>query len=143
MNSSFGNLIGLLFLAAIGFGIYRYMQAREADGDWRMVKNLPPSVQGVVAKMDPETQTTFFNELGRKRKSLPTAYLFGTVGWHYLYLGKVGLQFAFWLTGGGGFVWWFADLFRMPSLVRDFNEQCAREAIHTLAIGTAFSQRTA
>jgi len=55
-----------------------------------------------------------------------------------LYTRQVGLQFAFWFTLGGFGIWWLVDLFRMPSIVRGCNEQIAREALQTLALGNAF-----
>ena len=57
-----------------------------------------------------------------KMKSTGTAYLclfFG--GFHYAYLGNWGLQFLFWLTLGGFGLWWFIDLFHMPTKVNNYN----------------------
>ena len=140
-NSSNGlsTFFGLVFLAVIVFGIVKFSQARKSEGDWRLVKNLPASVQAVVAKMDTESQTTFFNELEKKRKSVAMMFLLWIIGWHYLYLGKIGTQFAFWFTGGGALIWWFVDAFRIPALARSANEASAREAIQTLAMGAAFN----
>jgi hypothetical protein len=48
-------------------------------------------------------------------------------GWHYLYLRRVGLQLAFWVTLGGFGIWWLVDLFRVAGLVNRMNEDMARE----------------
>jgi hypothetical protein len=137
-SSSGGIIFSLIIVAILGFVVWKSVEARRGEGDWRLVKNLPPSVQGVVARMDATTQTMFFNELETRRKSLATSYLLLLIGWHYVYLNRIGMQFAFWFTGAGAGIWWFVDLFRLPSLVRGINEQRARETIQTLAMGTAF-----
>jgi hypothetical protein len=44
-------------------------------------------------------------------------------------LGRWQLQFLFWLTVGGAFVWWMVDLYRLPALVKDFNFQLQQKAL--------------
>lgn len=44
-----------------------------------------------------------------------------------LLLKKVGLWFAFFLTGGGFGLWWIAEWFVTPSRVRHFNNQVAMD----------------
>lgn len=89
--------------------------------------------------MNASTQVAFFNEYERKKKRISMGYLLWILfGFHYLYYGKVGLQFAYWLTFAGFGVWALVDLFRMPSIARSANEQMARQALQTLQIGTAF-----
>ena len=53
------------------------------------------------------------------------AVLLCLLGWHYLYLGKIGLQFLFWITLGGFLVWGLVDLFRLPGMVEKQNEGIA------------------
>ena len=48
-------------------------------------------------------------------------------GWHYLYMGRVGMQFAFWCTGGFLVVGYLIDFFRVPGMVSLRNEDLARE----------------
>jgi hypothetical protein len=92
------------------------------------VVTLPPAVEAGKAKLAPEMQSAFVRDFGLRRKSLLVAYItWLLLGWHYLYLGKIGLQFAFWFTGGGLLVWWLIDLFRMPGVVARRNEDVARE----------------
>src|SRR4051794_25807713 len=88
--------------------------------------------------MDPSSQMAFFNEYEQKRKSVAVGYLTWLIGFHYLYARKVGVQFAFWLTAGGFWIWYIADLFRLPAIIRSANEQIARQSLQTLSI-TAFS----
>lgn len=89
---------------------------------------IPKSVTNAMQALGPHQQKAFRREYSRRKFSLLTAYLaWFLLGWHYLYLGKTGTQFAFWFTGGGFFVWWFVDFFRLPGMVTTANEDIARE----------------
>ena len=137
MEDALSTLLGLGILAVIGYGIYR---ASQKDTEVKTVQDLPPSVQKAFLQMPPEDQSSFFLEFGQKRKKMWIGYVaLFLIGWHYLYYGKVGVQFAFWLTLGGFGFWWFVDLFRIQTLTRAANEVIAREAIQTLALGHAFT----
>lgn len=134
-------LLTLIFLAAIGFAVYKAIQASKEDADFKQVKKLPPTVQNVVVQMDAASQAAFFNEMDKKRKKISVSYILWIVlGLHYLYNRKVGLQVFYWLTAGGFGLWALADLFRMPSIVRGANEIAAREALQTLSLGSAFDR---
>ena len=89
---------------------------------------LPAAIKVAQTKLDPKMQYAFARDYSKRKKSLLFAYLaWFLLGWHYLYLKRVGLQFASWLTLGGFFVWWLLDFFRLPGLVRRLNEDTARE----------------
>lgn len=129
----------IIILAVIAFVIYRAVQAnRDETSEERTIKSLPPTIQHTVSQMDAMSQNAFFNEFQRKRKKLSISYILWLIGFHYIYLGKIGLFFAYWLTAGGLGLWALADLFRMPSIVRSANEGNARDALQTLAIGNQF-----
>lgn len=131
----------VVVLGLIAFAIYQaYKASQDESKEARTLKSLPPSVQHVVSQMDATTQTALFNEYETKRKKRSVGYIvWFLLGWHYLYTGKVGLQFAFWFTLGGFGLWWLADLFRMPSIIRSANEQIARQAVQTLHIGATYA----
>lgn len=141
------DLIFLIVIAALAFAGYRaYKANQEESSEARTVKSLPPTVQHTVAQMDSASQNAFFNEYDRMRKKTSLAYIaWFFIGFHYLYLKKVGVQFAFWATWfiGVGEVWWVVDFFRMPSIVRSANELIARDALQTLAIGNQFRSNSA
>ena len=141
-GGGFGGFLTLLIVAGIAYAGFRIYQAnQEETSESRTVKSLPPSVQHVVMKMDRESQSAFFNEYERKKKKKSIGWIaWIIIGWHYLYAGKIGLQFAFWFTLGGFGVWWFIDLFRMPSIIRSANEQIARQAIQTLGLSASFGR---
>lgn len=74
-------------------------------------------------------------------KSSGSAYLFWFFfGCHYAYLGKWGLQFLYWITFGGFFIWAIIDLFTLSGRVANHNalifqqidgiEKSEREAEH-------------
>jgi len=61
-------------------------------------------------------------QLQSEIKSSGTAwimYLF--LGCHYAYLGKWGIQLAYWFTLGGLGLWMFIDMFRLSGLVKKHN----------------------
>ncbi len=90
--------------------------------------SIPTSLNPVFEKLSPDAQIAVKRDYELRKKSVAFAYfawLF--LGWHYLYLRRVGLQIAFWLTVGGFFIWWFIDLFRVAGLVSRMNEDTARE----------------
>lgn len=89
---------------------------------------LPPSVQVAMGNMNAAQQKIFKREYNAKSKSTLVAYVaWLLLGWHYLYLGKVGMQFAFWFTFGFLVVGWFIDFFRIPGMVAQYNSDIARE----------------
>lgn len=141
----FGSFIVLVVIVGVAVAIYRsYQASREEGSEARTIKSLPPTVQHTVAQMDALSQSAFFNEYEKKKKKVSIAYIMWfLLGWHYLYTKKVGLQFAYWITFGGFFFWAFADLFRMPSIVRSCNEGIARDALQTLSIGNQFRANAA
>ena len=66
--------------------------------------------------------------LQSKMKSTGKAYIFFIfLGMHYLYLGKIGTQILFWITGGGLLIWAVIDLFRMSSIVDSHNKEILKE----------------
>lgn len=136
-------VLALLLAGVIGF--FAYTSHRQETREARTVASLPPSVQHVVAQMEPGARSAFFNEYERYRKKTWVAYLlmwplFGT---HYFYLRQPLLNVLYWFTGAGGGIWGLIDLFRMRSLVRTANEQSARQALQTLHVGAVFSSMPA
>ncbi|MFB9862298.1 TM2 domain-containing protein [Rufibacter immobilis] len=69
----------------------------------------------------------------QRKKSTGFAYLLWVIfGLHYAYVNRWGLQFLFWITAGGLGIWWFIDLFRIPSVVRRYNEALALQCLATI-----------
>ena len=91
---------------------------------------IPATLMPVFESLSPDVQIRVSRDYERRRKSKLFAYIaWLTLGWHYLYLRRVGLQFAFWVSIiiVIGFVWWFVDLFRVGGLVDEMNEDLARQ----------------
>ncbi len=62
--------------------------------------------------------------LQSKMKSSGIAYLLWFfLGIHYIYLGKWGWQFLYWITAGGLGFWAFFDLFTIPGKVDRYNRR--------------------
>jgi TM2 domain-containing membrane protein YozV len=95
--------------------------------------SLPAMVKVQLIKMTPEQQALFVEEYRRKKKSTGLAYvLWFVIGLHYVYLGKVGWQFFYWLTIAGLFIWGFIDLFRIHGMVRNYNKDIAMDIFRDL-----------
>ena len=61
-------------------------------------------------------------ELQGEIKSKGTAFvMYWFLGAHYAYLGKWGIQLAYWFTLGGLGIWLMVDLFRVGGLVKRYN----------------------
>jgi hypothetical protein len=99
--------------------------------------NLPAMVRNELTKLPAQRQEEFVEEYKRKAKSTGTAYLLCLLfGGHYMYLRKWGIQFVFWLTLGGIVIWWLVDLFRIPSMIRDYNKDVAVDVLRNLKVVT-------
>ena len=134
-------VITIIGLALIAYAIFQaYKSSQKESKELGTVASLPPSVQQAVIAMSDSYRASFFAEYDQKRKKTSIGYVLWFIfGFHYLYYGKVGLQFAYWFTFGGFLVWTLIDLFRMPSIARQANEQIARLALQTLQIGASFN----
>ena len=54
-------------------------------------------------------------------KKAITCYLCWIFGVHYIYLGKIGLWVLYVFSFGGLGLWCFIDIFRIPSMVEEYN----------------------
>ncbi|MDT8341165.1 MAG: TM2 domain-containing protein [Longimicrobiales bacterium] len=98
---------------------------------------LPAVVRNNLAGLPASRQEEFMEEYSRRAKGAAPAYiLWLLLGFHYVYLRRWGLQFLFWITGGGFLIWWVVDLFRVPGMVRNYNKDTATDVMRTIrAIG--------
>ncbi len=98
--------------------------------------SLPLMVKNELANMPSDKQNYFVDEYKRKKKSVGMAYFFTVLclGIPYGYLGRWGMQFVYWFTGAGFFIWWLIILFKLPSMVRDYNKDVALEVMRNLKI---------
>jgi len=77
-----------------------------------------------------EAQEQFNSQFRKNKKSVLMSYfLFVLFGFHYAYLNNWGKQFLYIFTVGGMGLWIIADIFRIPSIVRDYNEEKALDII--------------
>jgi hypothetical protein len=107
-----------------------------------VMDDLSQDVWAEVIKLPLLKQQRFVEEFRRKRKSVGAAYVLCFVlGLHYGYLGKWTTQFLYWATGGGVFIWMFADLFRMSKLVHEANMEIARYVLALIKTTTDPVQR--
>ena len=85
------------------------------------------ALKSALGKLDPAQQKAYKRDYRRRCKSTLVAYLaWLLLGWHYLYMGRVGMQFAFWFTFGFLVIGYFLDFFRIPGMVSRHNEDLAR-----------------
>jgi TM2 domain-containing membrane protein YozV len=101
---------------------------------------VPPSVQGISSTVTltleqlPQNKVdAFVSDYNRSDKIISLGYIFLLfLGAHYAYVGKWGMFALFLLTGGGCGIWWFIDLFRIPQIVSDYNNELAHNILRTL-----------
>lgn len=97
--------------------------------------NLPSMVRNELSNLSAQRQQEFVEEYNRKKKSLALAYFLMLplcFCIYYGYIHKWGLQFLFWFTAGGLFIWWLIDLFRIPGLIKNYNMDIANEVMRNL-----------
>ncbi len=100
-----------------------------------LIQELPYAVSVQLAEMPLEAQREFLDEYTRKSRSVAVSYLLQFFfGAHYLYHNRWFMQVLFWITGGGGGIWWFIDLFRVPKMTQEFNMQLADEILRGIVI---------
>lgn len=86
--------------------------------------SIPYSLQHVFQSLPADAQALVWHDYHHRRKSGLLAYvLWFFFGFHYLYLGRIGIQLIYWLTIGGFGFWMLIDLFRMPVMVERKNEE--------------------
>tara|TARA_R110002020_G_scaffold13894_3_gene49633 strand:- start:142 stop:420 length:279 start_codon:yes stop_codon:yes gene_type:complete len=67
-------------------------------------------------------------QLQGELKSTGTAYvMYWFLGCHYGYIGKWGVQLAYWFTLGGFGLWILIDLFRIGGIVKRYNNKIYAE----------------
>lgn len=92
-------------------------------------------IQKKFRDLNSEQQRIFINEFERKKKSVGVSYLLWfLVGWHYAYLKKWGWLLLYILTAGGFFIWAIIDLFRIPKMIDDYNNNLALEIIKDIIL---------
>ena len=84
--------------------------------------------------LDSEQKRMFSDEYNRRKKSVGTAYLLWVLGWHYAYLRKWGLLALFLFSAFGFFIWWIIDLFRITSLVNEYNNNLALDILRDITM---------
>lgn len=81
--------------------------------------------------LDPDFAAEVLDDLytyRRKRKTVAYAFwlVLGWLGAHRFYLERPGTGALMLLTGGGLLIWWIADAWRLPRLVREHNAEQER-----------------
>jgi len=99
------------------------------------VGNFSYLIQKKFRDLNSEQQRIFINEFERRKKSVGISYLLWfLVGWHYAYLKKWGWLILYILTAGGFFIWAIIDLFRIPKMVEQYNNDLALEILRDISI---------
>lgn len=87
-------------------------------------------IQNKYEELSPESKTYYDNQIKKRKKSIFVCYLlFFLFGWQYAYLRKWGLFWLYILTFGGFGLWLILDLFRIPFLVKKYNDEQEREVM--------------
>ncbi len=92
-------------------------------------------IQKKFRELNSEQQRIFISEFERQKKSVGISYLLWfLLGWHYAYLKKWGWLILYILTAGGCFIWAIIDLFRIPKMVEQYNNDLALEILRDILI---------
>lgn len=92
-------------------------------------------IQKKFRELNSEQQKIFISEFERRKKSIGVAYLLWfLLGWHYAYLKKWGWLILYIFTAGGFFIWAIIDLFRIPKIVEQYNNDLALEILRDISI---------
>ena len=98
-------------------------------------ETLPEKVGASLAVLTDEQQERFVEAFKSRYKRTGVAYtLFLLCGCHYAYMNRWGLQVIWWLTLGGLGVWAVIDLFRIPRLVNQYNDEVAKVLTRTIKV---------
>ncbi len=96
---------------------------------------LPSTIKQALASMSDAQQEMFEEEYKRKMKppmKMQLLAIFFPIQ-HFL-MDKAGTGVFFWLTCGGGTIWWMIDMFAIGGRVRNFNEEIARNLVRDMKI---------
>lgn len=92
-------------------------------------------IQRKFRELNSGQQRVFIEEFERRKKSVGVSYLLWfLLGWHYAYLKKWGWLALYILTVGGVFIWAIIDLFRIPKIVEQYNNDLALEILRDISI---------
>lgn len=86
----------------------------------------PVTLNPQLQRLPIEAQEAVQYDFDKRSKSVAVGIILAIFGLHYLYLGRVGMFFLFWLTGGGFLIWWLVDIFRIAGVINSLNEDTAR-----------------
>jgi len=84
-----------------------------------------------LGKISVDDQLKFQQLYQKKERSLKVAFicLLFFPCTHYAFMGRWQLQVLFWVTLGGGLVWWLTDFFRLKQLVRNKNHSIQNQVL--------------
>jgi TM2 domain-containing membrane protein YozV len=77
--------------------------------------------------MNREQKMMFQSQYENERVDPDTAVILAIFGFHYFYVGKVGLGVLFLITLGGLGIWWLIDLFRTKGMAERYNLDKAQQ----------------
>ena len=83
--------------------------------------------------ISPEKAAILFQTYSKKRKH-EVIYLFWFFNFHYAYVKKWWLLFLFLISFGGVAIWWVIDLFRLDTILKEYNKAKAEELFEELQV---------
>lgn len=88
------------------------------------IQDIDPLLLSQITNLPHEDQVKFLAEYHSKKKTVMLGYVcWFFLGVHYGYVGKWGMQIAYWLTLGGLGMWAIIDLFRIPGIINTYNRE--------------------
>lgn len=97
------------------------------------VSNISSTVTLLLQQMPQDKVDAFITDYEKSEKNIIIAYIFMLFLFaHYAYTGKWGLFIVYILTSGGCGLWLLIDLFRLPKIISDYNNELAHNILRTL-----------
>ncbi len=97
-----------------------------------ILSNIPSLVRREVTDLSLQQQSHFVFEYSRRAKRTSLGYLLWfLLSAHYAYMGRWGLNILMWVMHliVIGAIWWIIDIFRIPGMVRRYNEDVAKDIL--------------
>ena len=93
------------------------------------MEDLPQLVLNKLNNMNSTQVDEFKEEYERKKRRFDAAIFMAFLWLYYAYAGQRLIQVIYRLTGGGLWIRWFIDMFRISGLVKHYNKDLAIETI--------------
>jgi len=91
-----------------------------------IINELEEFLSSKFRRLSATKKTELVKEYKKRRKG-DAIFVFWFFSFHYAYVGKWKRFFVFFFTLGGLCVWWLIDLFKLDTILKEYNKKKAEE----------------